>query len=387
MDHRQLCSAAAAALAAVPANHRPEVLVGFDGFIDHIIDVVATRASTTSYTAMTTISEYGNRVLQAAGKSANFELVVKQSKIGGNGPIMANALCSFDHQVTAIGVLGGDVIDPVFAPLAQRAKQTITLGPAGSTDALEFSDGKLMLGKVLPMVQVTYARLLEKVGRDQLAAILKRSTGIATVNWTMTLGMTEIWNRLAEDLLPGLRPDRPLWFVDLADPAKRTVDDQRKGLAALGKLQKHVDVVLGMNEMELRQVLAALGKQWQDGDSEWEQARKGCEIVRDTLGVSWAMCHLVKSAAVAWAKGRDGKAGSAAADGFFDPKPKITTGAGDHFNAGFLAALLAGIDPASAIQIGGATSGHYVRTAVSPTRAQVVAFLKQHGEAGHATAR
>ncbi|MBA3685186.1 MAG: carbohydrate kinase family protein [Planctomycetes bacterium] len=385
MDHRQLCSAAAAALAAVPANHRPEVLVGFDGFIDAIIDVVATRASTTSYTAMTTIGEYGQRVLQAAGKSANFELVVKQSKIGGNGPIMANALCSYDYAVTAIGVLGAGAIDPVFAPLAKRAKQVITLGPAGSTDALEFSDGKLMLGKVLPMEQVTYEHLLKTVGRDQLAAILKRSPGVATVNWTMTLGMTEIWNRLADEILPGLRPDRPLWFVDLADPAKRTADDQRKGLAALTKLQKHVDVVLGMNEMELRQVLAALGKTWQAGDSEWEQARKGCEIVRDALGISWAMCHLVKSAAVAWTK--TGASGSAASDGFFDPKPKITTGAGDHFNAGFLAALLAGIEPAHAIQIGGATSGHYVRTAESPSRAQVSAFLKQHAESGRATAR
>ncbi len=389
MDHRQLCAAAATALAAVPAGHRPEVMVGFDGFIDHIIDVVATRASTTSYTAMTTISEYGQRVIQAAGKSANFELVVKQSKIGGNGPIMANALCAYDYQVTAIGIMGAGAIDPVFAPLAQRAKQTITLGQAGSTDALEFSDGKLMLGKVLPMERVTYAQLLETVGRDQLAAILKRSAGIATVNWTMTLGMTEIWNRLAAEILPGLgftAAKRPLWFVDLADPAKRTVEDQREGLKALTRLQQHVDVVLGLNEMELRQVLGALGKPWQDGANEWEQARRGCELVRDALGISWAMCHLVKSAAVAWCKGADGKPGSAASDGFFDPKPKITTGAGDHFNAGFLAALLAGIDPACAILIGGATSGHYVRTAESPSRAQVVTFLKQYGEAGRASA-
>ena len=374
MDHRHLCAQAADALAAVPADHRPQVMVGFVGFIDHIIAVVAKRATATSFTAIATIAEFGGRISEAAGRSANFELVVKQSKIGGNGPIMANALCGYDHRVTAIGLLGEGAIDAVFAPLAARAEESISLGAAASTDALEFADGKIMLGKLLPMDAVTYATLVAKLGADRLRAVLKRSAAIATVNWTMTLGMTEIWERLAAEVLPGLRGDRPLFFVDLADPAKRTLEDQRRGLATLTTLQRHVDVVLGMNEMELRQVLTALDVPWADGGSEFEQARKGCEIVRDRLGLSFAMCHLVKSAAVAWNRG--GTTASACADGFFEPKPKITTGAGDHFNAGFLAALLAGISPLHAIQIGGATSGFYVRNAASPTRADVVGFLR-----------
>jgi len=323
---------------------------------------------------MATISEFGGRISDAAGKSANFELVVTQSKIGGNGPIMANALCGYAYRVTAIGLLGDGAIDPVFAPLAARAEEVISLGAAASTDALEFADGKLMLGKLLPMDAVTYATLVAKLGAARLREVFARSAGIAAVNWTMTLGMTEIWERLASEVLPGLGGERRLFFVDLADPAKRTLEDQRRGLATLTTLQPHIDVVLGMNEMELRQVLTALDVAWPDGGSEFEQARKGCEIVRDRLGISYAMCHLVKSAAVAWNRG--GAKDSACADGFFEAKPKITTGAGDHFNAGFIAALLAGISPLHAIQIGGATSGFYVRTATSPTRADVVGFLR-----------
>jgi len=372
MDHQHLCAAAARSLAGVAPSFRPDVMVGFDGFIDHIIDVVAKRESSTDYQAMATISEFGERVVDAAGKSANFEMVVKKSKIGGNGPIMANALAAYDYQVTAIGVLGEQAIDPVFAPLAQRAKKTISLGAAASTDALEFSDGKLMLGKLAPMDAVTYARLIEKVGLDQLKSVLRSAAGVATVNWTMTMGMTDIWRRLAREVLPGLRPDRPLWFIDLADPAKRTLADIREALAALQELQKHVDVVLGMNEMECRQVLTAVGVEWAGGDGEFEAARRGCEIIRDRLGIAWAVCHLVKSAAVA------GKDGAVAAEGFFDPKPMITTGAGDHFNAGFFASLLAGIEPLHCIQIGAATSGYYVRSATSPSRAQVIGFLQSH---------
>lgn len=376
MDHRQLCSQAADALAAVPADHRPRVTVGFDGFIDHIIAVVGTRASATSYTAMATIAEFGARVSDAAGKSANFELVVKQSKIGGNGPIMANALCGYDARVTAVGLLGDGGIDPVFAPLAARAEEVVSLGAAASTDALEFADGKLMLGKLLPMDVVTWPTLVAKLGVQRIHDVVARSAAIATVNWTMTLGMTDIWERLISEVFsdPALATHRPLFFVDLADPAKRTLDDQRLGLTTLTALQRHAEVVLGMNEMELRQVLAALEMPWPTGGSEHEQARQGCELVRDRLGIAVAMCHLVKSAAVAW--NRDDQKGSASAEGFFEPKPKITTGAGDHFNAGFLAALLAGIAPLQAIQIGGATSGFYVRNAASPSRADVIAFLR-----------
>ncbi len=375
MSQAALCAAAASALAALPATRKPQVLVGFDGFIDNIIAVVAKRESATAFHAMETIAELGGRITAAAGKSANFELVVKKSKIGGNGPIMANALCSYDFAVTAIGLLGDAAIDPVFAPLAARASQTISLGAAASTDALEFSDGKVMLGKLLPLENVTYERLVAKLGPEGLKHALRTAQGIATVNWTMTLGMTEIWRRLAAEVLPGLRSDRPLWFIDLADPAKRTAGDIRAALAALQELQKHVDVVLGMNEMELRQVLEVIGEPWPAQDPEWEAARAGCVTVQKRFGLSWAMCHLVKSAACAW------PAGSVGLDGFFEPKPVITTGAGDHFNAGFLAALLAGLEPAHALLVGGATSGYYVRTAVSPSRAQVVDFLRAQARA------
>lgn len=378
-----LNAATADALAQLKPDHRPRVLVGFDGFIDHIIKVVDTRADEQTYQAMPTIAHLGKKISAAAGKSANFELVVTKSKIGGNGPIMANALCSYDHVVSTIGLLGEGGIDPVFTPLTDRAETVINLGGPGITDALEFEDGKLMLGKLTPLKNISYTNILDKIGGKQaLIDLVKRSSAVATVNWTMSIGLTEIWEKMAAEILPNLGGKRPLWFVDLADPAKRTVADRKAAFAALGRMQKHVDVVLGMNEMELRQVLETIGKSWQDGGTEYEQARKGCEIVRDALGLGFAMCHLVKSAACAWSAGagRHGNAaaGSACGDGFFDPKPVITTGAGDHFNAGFVCAILGGLHPEQALQAGGATSGHYVRTAVSPSRADTIAFLRKH---------
>ena len=55
---------------------------------------------------MPEISTFAGRVTAAAGKSANFELVVRQSKIGGNGPIMANAMLGCEVDLTYVGTVG-----------------------------------------------------------------------------------------------------------------------------------------------------------------------------------------------------------------------------------------------------------------------------------------
>ena len=72
--------------------------------------------------------------------------------------------------------------------------------------------------------------------------------------------------------------------------------------------------------------------------------------LQDKLGLSCVMVHLVGSAAAA------GAGEAVACDGFLCEKPVITTGAGDHFNAGFTG-LLDGLPLSACLLGGGATSG------------------------------
>ena len=62
--------------------------------------------------------------------------------------------------------------------------------------------------------------------------------------------------------------------------------------------------------------------------------------------------------------------------GPFTAKPNITTGAGDHFNAGFCVGRMLGLGLAESLQTGVATSGFYVRSAKSPAAADLVKFLR-----------
>ena len=345
-------------------------VMGFDGFIDNIIDVVARRNGPGDYVSLPTIADFGARVTAAAGHSTNFELVVKQRKIGGNGPIMANALATLGHRLTYIGILGQGQPDPVFASLVDKAEAVFSLGDPAQTDALEFRDGKLMLGKLDTLDEVSVARLREVVGDQQLRDIFARAACVATVNWTMLLEMNAIWDFLMQEVLPHAKGARPLWFVDLADPAKRSEDDLRQALQTLGRLQQYVDVVLGLNEAEARQVLAVQGGAWGGPSEDLPAAQAACVSLRESIGVARVVCHMVRGAASASAHE------AAATPGFYEPKPMITTGAGDHFNAGYLWALAAGADELTALVLGTATSGHYVRTACSPDPADLQALLQ-----------
>ncbi len=351
------------------------VLVGFDGFVDSIIAVVDQRENVEKYRPMRTIEQFGKRISAAAGHSSNFELVVKLEKLGGNGPIMANALASIGYATSYVGALGYPNLHPVFREFAERA-DCYTIAKPGLTDALEFDDGKLMLGKYEHLGQLTWDRLIEVVGEEQFTQIIQRSGLIGMVNWTMLPGMVDIWQRLVDQVLPGMEQQvngrRRMVFIDLADPEKRTRQALDEALSLISRFQAHVDVTFGMNLKEATQVAAAMGiDMTDDPESAIEPtARKMVE----QLGVHCVVIHPLRTAAGATRV--DGRVVSSLMPGPYVRQPKLSTGAGDNFNAGVCLGMLAGLPIDQALVVGNATSGHYVRNAASPTLSQIATFCR-----------
>jgi sugar/nucleoside kinase (ribokinase family) len=185
--------------------------------------------------------------------------------------------------------------------------------------------------------------------------------------------MSAIFLDLIENVLPASppRPDR-IFFFDLADPEKRTRADLTGALSILGRFEKHGRVTLGLNLKEAQQVFNALGF---GVETEAERGlRAMASRIRGELGVSTVVIHPKESAACATS------AGTWWVPGPYAAQPLITTGAGDHFNAGFSSGQLMGLDPESCLYLGVSTSGHYVRTARSPTLADLETFLANwHG--------
>ena len=361
----RLLSDAPARLALCPA------LVGLDGFVDTILHVVAQRRTADEYTRMTETRYFADRISEAAGRSANFEFIPKMVKLGGNGPLMANALASFGQKITYLGNLGAPNVHPVFGDFAARCERVISIAEPAYTDAIEFEDGKLMCGKSETLKDVNWDNLLRHVPLEEMKAIFTRSGFIALVNWTMILHTTDILKSILAEIVPTLPPladGSKRWiFFDLADPAKRTRDDIAELLGVLIEFQKHFRVVLGLNFQESRQVGAVLGLP-EPGDG-FDDVAAHAASIRARLGLETVVVHPTHFAAAADASGTAHVAGP------FTPRPLITTGAGDHFNAGFCLGRLLGGNLEESLLMGVGTSGFYVRNAKSPTLAELSGFL------------
>jgi sugar/nucleoside kinase (ribokinase family) len=343
-------------------------VVGFDGFVDTIVTPVALRtAQGEAFTPISTITEFGQRILGAAGKSTNIEFYPRMDKLGGNGPIMANALLSAGGRLKYIGALGHAAIHPVFQEFAGEADIVSLCDPAATT-AVEFTDGKLMLGQMRSLDEITFDRIVEKMGRTGVDQAFYAADLVALVNWTMIPNMTAIFIALVESVLPALPVRDRIFFFDLADPEKRSRSDLLEALAVIGRFEKFGKVTLGLNLKEAQQVWAALEQTPVTADE--AGLRLMCAEIRTRLGLSAVVVHPKESAACATADG------TAWVPGPYTAKPLITTGAGDHFNAGFSNAQLLGLAPEACLTVGVCTSGHYVRTGQSPTLADLLAFLE-----------
>ena len=345
-------------------------VVGLDGFVDKIVTPVDKRHGLEeNFQAIDTLDALGARISAAAGKSANIELFPRFDKLGGNGPIMANAHNSLGLNVRYIGALGHPSIDPVFEEFAQKTN-AISLANPGITTALEFKDGKLMLGNTRSLEEIDFPRIIEVVGEGAFIDMLAKAESVSIVNWTMIPKMTSILLEIVERIMPNLPPiDTRNFFFDLTDPAKRSAEDIREVLRVISRFQAHCEVTLGLNFNEALQVCETLGLN-AGGKDEDSLCTMSTEI-RRKLEISCVVVHPIESAACAT------KDGAWWTPGPFTENPKITTGAGDHFNAGFSAARLCGFSPLTSLALATCTSGHYVRTAQSPSTSQVSDLLRQ----------
>lgn len=349
--------------------HDASCLVGFDGFVDSIIDAVALRhvPGPEGYERMTSLHEFADRARDAAGRSANTELVVKLLRAGGNGPILAGALAQLGAGVHCIGALD----HPIFDDLRDACVSTTNLVEPGATDALEFDDGKLMLGKSAPMDRITWDRIITESGG--LNAFVERCNNarvIAPCGWTMIPAMNDIWTHLANDVLPGLdQSNNRIVFVDFSDPAKRPESDLRAAIGLLQRINTLTPVTLGLNLAEAARIGALMGIEVKLATDPGPLASLAGAL-RAAIGVRRVAVHHHRAAAI------DDDAACCAMPTVFTPTPLTSTGAGDHFNAGLCFALAHQLDTPTALACAVATSGLFVRTGQHPSLNDVITLIE-----------
>jgi hypothetical protein len=367
----QLLRDARAALAAAKPLPESRAFVGFDGFVDDVVHIVHERRSSTDYTPIATIADYARRLALAAGKSTNVEMVTLATKMGGNGPLMADALGRLGCGLRYVGIVGDRAVHPAFEPLVEHG-EVIPIGAPAHTIAAEFEDGKIMHGRMDTLLALTPARLLDALGSmDALASRLRGCQLLGLVNWTMTPHATGLWQLVAEALATLAPGDRPrLAFFDLCDPQKRPMAQLLEALHVLAGYQdlEGVQPILGLNERESELACEALGLDPGSGEPEALVAR--AERIGRALRSIEVVIHPTRAAA-AWSP----EGGGSWTAGPHCARPLLTTGAGDHFNGGYCAGRLMGLPPRLALVAGKCVSGHYVRNARGPRAEELPGFI------------
>lgn len=327
--------------------------VGFDGFIDEIFRVVDQRTQQHP-SFMHSIGQLAQRIPSSG--SANIEIVSMQQRIGGNATQLALGLAQLQQPCTLTACVGEGAVDALFQELCCPEIELITLAAPALTRALEFRDGKLMLGEMRSLLSLDWDLLCKCIGAEQLASLWGSAHVVATVNWTMTPALASIWQQLGA-ISPG-----PQWlFVDLCDPAKRSDSELRSALNILSSL--NCKVVLGLNQAESLRLARLLGI-----PADVDVAGRA-QALAQAAGIACVVIHTREACGLAYQN-----------DVWLIElkpisSPKTLTGAGDRFNAGLLFGLLNTDSFASALCFAVAVSRSYVRTGTSANMDRLQAEL------------
>jgi sugar/nucleoside kinase (ribokinase family) len=339
--------------------------IGIDAFIDKIVRVVHSKDEEKGYTFFNDIAQFGKHVVSKSGMSCGIEICERFTKLGGNAPIMANALGFLGAKVACVGALGYPEVDPIFKDLSPNCS-LYSFGNPGYTTALEFNDGKIMLSQRDYLHNIHWQTLKDVIGLDKLTEFFTTSNLVGLVNWNGMINFNEIFRGILDEILKNTAPNKEtVTFFDMADFSERSQEDIREAVKLINEFNTYNSVVFGLNENEAILLFKALFP-----EKEVPELKELGQYMYDNLSVDYLVVHTLTDS-LAWSKNEFAEVPS-----LYVKKPKLSTGGGDNFNAGLCFGFLLGLDLSGALYAANGTSGYYVRNAQSPTIEDLAATLE-----------
>ncbi|MGA0333692.1 MAG: hypothetical protein ACO3NW_07035 [Kiritimatiellia bacterium] len=350
--------------AGAPPAQPPRGMVGFDGFIDTFIRMQQPDS----------MAEFGPKVAKAAGIAASYSVQHQGDKFGGNGPLFAAAFSDlFENRVelSYVGGLGEGEAEPIFAEaLKGKVQQIYSIAPPAHSDCLEFTDGKIMLGDFAACAEVTLENMQARMGQEAIDRELQEAAFLSAVNWGKLPRVGEIWSYLAERSAElGRNPKEVFLFMDLAEFEHRREEEVQELIRRLPALTAQFNSLLSFNLKEAWQMGERFGGDFQ-GKKDPESVTDLAVLLRQNLDVDKVIIHPNSGAACANADS------CCFVPGPYCQSPLISTGAGDNFGAGCMAACLLGMENEGMLLAGNSTSGYFVRSGRTPSMQELISFVE-----------
>jgi hypothetical protein len=350
--------------------------LGFDACIDYIIRIVREKKDNEVTDYFTESSQFGEFLINLDNKSCGVELQTKLSKIGGNMVITGNALGNLGVRMECVGTFGLPDILPVFRTMSPKCSLH-TIADTISATALEFNNSKVIMFDPGPYNNLTWKGIKDILGIERIKQLISGKQLISFLNWSEIENSSQIWEGILDEILPSIviTGQKPFFFTDFSDCSRRSKGEIQFAIDLLGRFKDYFKVILSLNRNEADLISRALNVPELRSDEEFVgEMFKSCNA--DVL-----IIHRTKDAL-----GYDGEAYQEC-DTFFCKEPKILTGGGDNFNAGFCYSLFHELNLFQSLVVANAVSGSYVKTGISPDVEKLINFLQSNSKANNRKGR
>lgn len=366
MQHSKWVTMEEGILEAYIRNLSGEIVLGIDGFIDQVWQVVETRTQDNNYILIDKMQEFGSLIVnRREGGMAN-ELIKKRRSYGGFTANTGKALGNMNLPTTLIGMYGKEEIDKIFHDLQEKCK-LISVGDPVVSTILEFTDGKIMMPNLDELLNFTWKDFLSAIGHEQLQKILLNADIVSLGYWSNMPDFDTFMTELTENYFHTNRPRR--LFFDFANIKKRSKEAIHETFRVLERINHKIPVSLSLNEHEAVILFSYYDRKFSEN---CEAVADDTQFIRNIIGLDELIVHTPQYAVMS-----SKSEGVELLEQDYCDAPVITTGAGDTFNGGYIAACLGDLKAVERLAIANAATRFYISNSHTPDRQELISEIKR----------
>jgi len=343
-----------------------KVLLGCDGFVDEVYQLVKVRQSLTDYTAMEKLKDFGELIVARQDGGVGLEMVPKRRCSGGFTPNTGRVVAFLGLKPTLIGLYGGKDIDPAFEELQDNSR-LISLGDPALTVVLEFHDGKVLMSALKTVADLTWKEVCDQLGPDQLKELFADVDILGLGYWSLTPDFDNFLDGFISQYEGGKAPRR--MFFDFADINKKSQESFNDTIRLMGRLNEKIPMTISFNEHEGKELFSRFSLNMHEKP---DTVAADLTKLRKEIGIDELIIHTPTFAAASHSS--DGEAFA-----IQDTQTEVirTAGAGDTFNGGYLCASLGDLPIKERLVIANAATAYFVTHATAPDKNELLAQIEK----------
>lgn len=347
-------------------NISGNVLLGCDGFVDEVYQIVDVRKSLTEYTPLDKMRAFGELVVQRSGGGLGLEIVPKRRCSGGFTPNTGRIAAFLGLKPTLAGLYGANEIDPAFDEFKENCN-LLSLGEPAVTLVFEFGDGKVLMSALKSVANLTWSDFVGFFGEEKLKELFTGVDILGLGYWSLTPDFDNFLKGFVSQYDTMQAPRR--MFFDFADIKKKSNESFLESLDLIKQFNERIPMTISLNEHEGAELFSRFGMECQDDP---KGIAADLTAVRNKIGIDELVIHTPHFAVA-----------SSAADGEdyaiqdFQENVIRTAGAGDSFNGGYLCASLGELSIKERLVLANAATAFFVTHATAPTKEELIKQIEK----------